>query len=92
MATISMGDLKKGVRLEIDGNPFKVIEFQHVKPGKGAAFVRVKIRNLATGKVIERTIHAGDKFNVPDLEKKSMQYLYDDGDMFSLWIPQHMTR
>ncbi|NPA60851.1 MAG: elongation factor P [Epsilonproteobacteria bacterium] len=81
MATISMGDLKKGVRLEIDGNPFKVIEFQHVKPGKGAAFVRVKIRNLATGKVIERTIHAGDKFNVPDLEKKSMQYLYDDGDM-----------
>ncbi len=59
MATISMGDLKKGVRLEIDGNPFKVIEFQHVKPGKGAAFVRVKIRNLATGKVIERTVHAG---------------------------------
>jgi elongation factor P len=81
MATISMGDLKKGVRLEIDGNPFKVIEFQHVKPGKGAAFVRVKIRNLATGKVIERTVHAGDKFEVPNLEKKSMQYLYDDGDM-----------
>ncbi len=70
MATISMGDLKKGVRLEIDGNPFKVIEFQHVKPGKGAAFVRVKIRNLATGKVIERTIHAGDKFNVPDFGRK----------------------
>jgi len=81
MATVSMGDLKKGVRLEIDGNPFKVIEFQHVKPGKGAAFVRVKIRNLATGKVIERTVHAGDKFEVPNLEKKSMQYLYDDGDM-----------
>jgi elongation factor P len=81
MATVSMGDLKKGVRLEIDGNPFKVIEFQHVKPGKGAAFVRIKIRNLATGKVIERTVHAGDKFDVPDLEKKSMQYLYDDGEM-----------
>jgi elongation factor P len=81
MATVSMGDLKKGVRLEIDGNPYKVIEFQHVKPGKGAAFVRIKIRNLATGKVIERTVHAGDKFEVPNLEKKSMQYLYDDGDM-----------
>jgi elongation factor P len=80
MATVSMGDLKKGVRLEIDGNPFKVIEFQHVKPGKGAAFVRIKIKNLATGKVIDRTVHAGDKFQTPDLEHKSMQYLYDDGD------------
>ena len=50
MATLSMGDIKKGKRLEIDGNPFKVIEFQHVKPGKGAAFVRMKIKNLATGK------------------------------------------
>jgi len=81
MATVSMGDLKKGVRLEIDGNPFKVVEFQHVKPGKGAAFVRVKIKNLSTGKVIEKTIHAGDKFDVPDLEQTTMQYLYDDGEM-----------
>ncbi|WP_457607026.1 elongation factor P [Nitratifractor sp.] len=80
MATIGMGDMKKGVRLEIDGNPFKVIEFQHVKPGKGAAFVRIKIRNLATGKVIEKTVHAGDKFEVPDLQQKKMQYLYDDGE------------
>jgi len=80
MATISMGDIKKGVRLEIDGNPFKVTEFQHVKPGKGAAFVRIKIRNLSTGKVIDKTVHAGDKFEVPDLEQKTMQYLYDDGD------------
>lgn len=81
MATVSMGDLKKGVRLEIDGNPFKVVEFQHVKPGKGAAFVRVKIKNLSTGKVIEKTVHAGDKFDVPNLEQTTMQYLYDDGDM-----------
>ena len=80
MATIGMGDIKKGVRLEIDGNPFKVIEFQHVKPGKGAAFVRIKIRNLSTGKVIEKTVHAGDKFEVPNLEQKKMQYLYDDGE------------
>ena len=80
MATVGMGDIKKGVRLEIDGNPYKVIEFQHVKPGKGAAFVRIKIRNLATGKVIEKTVHAGDKFEVPNLEHKKMQYLYDDGE------------
>ena len=80
MATIGMGDIKKGVRLEIDGNPFKVIEFLHVKPGKGAAFVRMKVKNLQTGKVIEKTVHAGDKFEVPNLEYKKMQYLYDDGE------------
>jgi elongation factor P len=80
MATVSMGDLKKGVRLELDGNPYKVIDFQHVKPGKGAAFVRCKIKNLSTGKVIEKTVHAGDKFEVPDLQQATMQYLYDDGD------------
>jgi len=80
MATISMGDLKKGVRLELDSNPYKVIDFQHVKPGKGAAFVRVKIKNLSTGKVIEKTVHAGDKFETPELEEATMQYLYDDGD------------
>jgi elongation factor P len=80
MATVGMGDIKKGVRLELDGNPYKVIEFQHVKPGKGAAFVRIKIRNLSSGKVIEKTVHAGDKFEVPNLEQKKMQYLYDDGD------------
>ncbi len=80
MAVIGMGDIKKATRLEIDGNPFKVIEFQHVKPGKGAAFVRIKIRNLSTGKVIEKTVHAGDKFEVPDLEQRKMQYLYDDGE------------
>ena len=57
MATIGMGDIKKGVRLELDGNPYKVTEFQHVKPGKGAAFVRIKIKNLKSGKVIEKTVH-----------------------------------
>jgi len=80
MATVGMGDIKKGVRLEIDGNPYKVIEFLHVKPGKGAAFVRMKIKNLQSGKVIEKTVHAGDKFDVPELEQKKMQYLYDDGE------------
>jgi elongation factor P len=82
MATISMGDLKKGVRLELDSNPYKVVDFQHVKPGKGAAFVRCKIKNLATGKVIDKTVHAGDKFEVPVIDFKTMQYLYDDGDMY----------
>ena len=80
MATISMGDLKKGVRLELDSNPYKVVDFQHVKPGKGAAFVRCKIKNLATGKVIDKPVHAGDKFEVPELEEATMQFLYDDGE------------
>jgi elongation factor P len=80
MATISMGDIKKSTRLELDGNPYKVTDFQHVKPGKGAAFVRIKIKNLSTGKVIDKTVHAGDKFEVPELEQKKMQYLYDDGE------------
>ena len=80
MAVIGMGDIKKGKRLELDGNPFKVTEFQHVKPGKGAAFVRMKIKNLQTGKVIDKTVHAGDKFETPELEQKTMQYLYDDGE------------
>ena len=81
MATIGMGDIKKGARLEITGNPYKVTDFQHVKPGKGAAFVRMKVKNLSTGKTIEKTVHAGDKFNIPELEQTTMQYLYDDGEM-----------
>jgi len=81
MATIGMSDIKKNIRLEITGVPYKVVEFQHVKPGKGAAFVRMKIKSFLNGKVIEKTVHAGDKFEVPVMEHKTMQYLYDDGDM-----------
>ncbi len=81
MAVISMGDIKKGVRLEISTVPYKVVEFQHVKPGKGAAFVRMKVKSFVNGKVIEKTVHAGDKFEIPALEHATMQYLYDDGDM-----------
>ena len=81
MATIGMSDIKKGVRLEISGVPYKVVEFQHVKPGKGAAFVRCKVKSFLNGKVVEKTIHAGDKFELPNIEYKMMQYLYDDGDM-----------
>ena len=82
MATISMGDIKKGVRLIIGDVPYKVVEFQHVKPGKGAAFVRMKIKSFINGRVIEKTVHAGDKFEVPEITYKTMQYLYDDGDMY----------
>ncbi len=82
MATIGMGDIKKGVRLEINSVPYKVVEFLHVKPGKGAAFVRMKVKSFIDGKVIEKTVHAGDKFEVPEITYKTMQYLYDDGEMF----------
>lgn len=82
MATIGMGDIKKNVRLIIGEVPYKVVEFQHVKPGKGAAFVRMKVKSFLNGKVVEKTVHAGDKFEVPEITYKTMQYLYDDGDMF----------
>ncbi|MBL0708212.1 MAG: elongation factor P [Sulfurimonas sp.] len=81
MATVGMSDLKKGLKIELNGVPYKIVEYQHVKPGKGAAFVRCKIKSYANGKVIEKTFHAGDKCEKPDLEDKTMQYLYDDGEM-----------
>ena len=80
MASISMGDLKKGLKIEINGTPYKIVEYQHVKPGKGAAFVRCKIKSFMDGKVIEKTFHAGDKCETPNLEDKIMQFLYDDGE------------
>jgi len=76
-----MSDLKKGLKIELNGIPYKIIEYQHVKPGKGAAFVRVKIKSYLNGKVIEKTFHAGDKCEQPNLIQKQMQYLYDDGEM-----------
>ena len=80
MASYQMGDLKKGLKIEIDGIPFKIVEYQHVKPGKGPAFVRVKIKSFIDGKVLEKTFHAGYKCDAPNLEEKQMQYLYDDGE------------
>ena len=76
----SMSDLKKGLKIEMDGVAYKIVEFQHVKPGKGAAFVRTKIKKFADGRVIEKTFHAGDKCQAPEIETKEMQYLYDDGE------------
>ena len=78
--TYGMSDLKKGLKIEMDKVPYRIVEYQHVKPGKGAAFVRTKIKSLITGKVVEKTFHAGDKCAVPNLEYKTMQYLYDDGE------------
>ncbi|HUH42632.1 MAG TPA: elongation factor P [Sulfurimonas sp.] len=82
MATVGMSEIKKNIRLVIGEVPCKVIEFQHVKPGKGAAFVRMKAKSFLNGRVFEKTVHAGDKFEVPEISFKTMQYLYDDGEMY----------
>ena len=75
------GDFRNGVTFEQDGNVMQVIEFQHVKPGKGAAFVRTKVRNVITGSVVERTYNPTDKFPQAFIDRREMQYLYDDGDL-----------
>ena len=79
---VSAGDFKNGVTFEMDGNVFQVIEFQHVKPGKGAAFVRTKMKNVITGAVIERSFSPTDKFDSAFIERKDMQYSYSDGDLY----------
>lgn len=79
---VSAGDFRNGVTFEMDGNVVQIIEFQHVKPGKGAAFVRTKIRNVITGAVVEKTFSPTDKFPTAYVERKDMQYLYNDGDLY----------
>ena len=79
---ISAGDFRNGVTFEMDGNVVSIIEFQHVKPGKGAAFVRTKIRNVITGAVTEKTFNPNDKYPTAYIERKDMQYLYQDGDLY----------
>lgn len=78
----STTDFRRGLKIEIDGEPYIIIEFQHVKPGKGGAFVRTRLKNLISGNVIDRTFKAGDKVERPDLEEKQMQYMYREGDDF----------
>ena len=80
--SVSTNDLKNGMTLDLDGTLFQVVEFQHVKPGKGGAFVRTKLRNVKTGAVVERTFNAGVKVGLAIVERKDMQYLYRDGDAF----------
>jgi len=79
---ISAGDIRKGITVEIDGQVFVIVDFQHVKPGKGAAFVRTKIKNIMTGAVLERTFNPTEKFPRAHIEKKEMQYLYNDGSLY----------
>jgi elongation factor P len=75
-------DIKKGLKVQIDGAPFSVVEFQFVKPGKGQAFTRTKLKNMLTGNVIERTFKSGEKLQPADVEERQMQFLYKEGDMF----------
>ena len=79
---ITAGDFRNGVTFEMDGKVYQVVEFQHVKPGKGAAFVRTKLRNVVTGAVIEKTFSPTDKYPTAIVEKKDMQYLYSDGELY----------
>ena len=79
---ISAGDFRNGITFELDGNVFQIIQFQHVKPGKGAAFVRTKIKNVITGGVIEKTFNPTDKMPKAHIERKDMEYLYNDGELY----------
>jgi len=81
--SVSTNDLKNGMTLDLDGTLFQVVEFQHVKPGKGGAFVRTKLRNVRSGAVVERTFNAGVKVGLAIVERKEMQYLYRDDDAFT---------
>ena len=79
---ISAGDFRNGITLEMDNNIYQIIEFQHVKPGKGAAFVRTKLKNIINGGVVEKTFRPTEKFPQARIERVDMQYLYSDGDLY----------
>ncbi len=85
---VSAGDFRNGVTFEMDGNVYQIIEFQHVKPGKGAAFVRTKIRNVIAGSVVEKTFNPTDKFPTAYVERKDMEYSYNDGDLYYFMDPE----
>ena len=77
---VDTSQFKNGLRIELDGQPFTIVYFQHVKPGKGGAFVRTKVKNLRTGKQVDKTFRAGEKVDEADVEDRTMQYLYRDGE------------
>ena len=79
---ISAGDFRNGITIELDNNIYQIIEFQHVKPGKGAAFVRTKLKNVKSGGVIEKTFRPTEKCPQARIDRKDMQYLYSDGDLY----------
>ena len=85
---ISSGDFRNGVTFEMDGNVYQIIEFQHVKPGKGAAFVRTKIRNVIVGSVVEKTFNPNDKFPTAFVERKDMEYSYSDDGLYYFMDPE----
>ena len=85
---ISAGDFRNGVTFEMDGQVVSIIEFQHVKPGKGAAFVRTKIRNVITGAVVEKTFNPNDKYPTAFIDRKDMEYSYSDGDLYYFMDPE----
>lgn len=85
---ITAGDFRNGVTFEEDGNVLQVVEFQHVKPGKGAAFVRTKIKNVITGSVIEKSYNPSAKFPTAFVERRDMQYSYNDGDLYHFMDPE----
>lgn len=78
----SAGDFRKGVTIDMDGNVWQIVDFQHVKPGKGAAFVRTKLKNVMTGATLEKTFNPTDKYPLAHIERKEMQYLYNDGELY----------
>ncbi|HEY7128515.1 MAG TPA: elongation factor P, partial [Nitrospira sp.] len=80
---ISTTDFRGGVRLMVDGEPYYIVEFQHVKPGKGGAFVRTKLKSYLSGNVLDRTFRSGERFEEPDLEEREMQFLYATGDDYT---------
>lgn len=77
-------NFRKGLKIEVDGKPFEIVDFQHVKPGKGGAFVRTKLKNMLTGGVLDQTFRSGEKVGIPDLQDKDMLYLYKDSDGYCL--------
>jgi len=85
---VSAGDFRNGVTFEMDGNVYQIIEFQHVKPGKGAAFVRAKIRNVIAGSVVERTFNPNDKYPTAFVERKEMEFSYSDEDLYYFMDPE----
>lgn len=85
---VSAGDFRNGVTFEMDGNVYQIIEFQHVKPGKGAAFVRAKIKNVIAGSVVERTFNPDEKYPTAFIERKEMEYSYSDGSLYYFMDPE----
>ncbi len=93
---LESGDLKKGAKIEIDGEPYILVQFEFVKPGKGQALYKCKLKNMVTGVQFDRTFRSGEKFKQPDLEEQEMEYLYADGDQFcfmnmTTYVQEFMT-